>query len=355
LHAKTFELTVKSVGGCLATQEVKVERKSVPSFVMAVIVNPCEPGDKDFSAFALGGYGEITYALDNGPFQRSGLFSDLKSGSYKLRARDSSGCETSMEVTVPDKNQAVALHGVAIEHAKCGGEFGALTLSATGSGQLQYSLDGTNYVSSPSFSSVIPGARTVFVKDGAGCTDSTEINVIKRPAPKILEVIESDASCNGNDGALIIHATGSGPLFFSVDAVNYVTDTVFTGLSPLVQTVYLKDTAGCSAARSVIIGRDCLDNVYIPTAFSPDRDGINEVMEIKFSVSSVKITSFRLFNRWGNVIASVTNKVVQSGVALWDGSYKGDKAQPGAYPYELNIEFENGKKGSIRNTIMLMR
>ncbi len=355
LYSKTFQLTVKSATGCLATREVEIQKKSIPSFVMVVILNPCEFEDKDLSAVALGGYGTITYALDEGPFQQSGLFSDLKSGSYTLRAKDSLGCEISMETTVPDKNQAVKLHDVDVEHARCGGEFGLVTLLATGSGQLQYSLDGADYVDSPNFSSVLPGAYTAFVRDGAGCTDSTEIIIGKTPAPRILEVIASNASCREDDGAVVIHANGSGPLLFSVDAVNYVTDTVFTGLSPLVQTVYVKDTAGCDVARSVIIGRDCLDNVYIPAAFSPDQDGTNEVMEVKFSVASVKITAFRLFNRWGNVITSTTNKTVQSGAALWDGLYHGTRAQPGVYPYQLDIEFDNGQKQSVRNSILLMR
>ncbi len=355
LYSKFFKLTVKSTQGCMVTREVEIERKSVPSFVMAVVLNPCEPGNKDFGALALGGYGEITYALDDGPFQQSGIFQDLEAGRYMLRAKDSQSCESKMEIVIPDQNQAVTLDDVKVEHARCGGEFGVVAMHATGNGPLQYSLDGTTYAASPDFYNVSPGAYTVFVKDGAGCTDSAAINIKKSPAPVILDVIESNASCGKDDGSLIIHAIGSGPLFFSIDAVHYVTDTVFTSLSPLVQNIYIRDTAGCDMARSVTIGRDCLDNVYIPTAFSPDQDGINEVMEIKFSMASVKITSFRVFNRWGNVITSVTNKAVQSGVALWDGFYKGDKVPPGAYPYELGIEFENGRKELIRNTIMVMR
>lgn len=355
LYAKTFLLSVKSQRGCLVTREISVEKKWRQSFVMAVVLNPCTSGNKDFSALALGGYGPITYALDEGPFQKSGLFANLESGGYTLRARDSVGCEISMDIKIPDKSEAVKLQRVDIEHARCGAEFGGVTLIATGSGQMQYSLDGQNYLSSPIFTRVPPGAYEVFVKGEGGCVDSRKIVIGQAPAPEFLEIIETNATCKGDDGSVVIYAVGSGPLLYSIDAVNYVRDTVFTGLSPLTQTVYVRDTAGCDAAHSIYIEKDCQEKVHIPSAFSPDSDGRNEVMDMKFSDASLKIRYFRVFNRWGTVIANRTDQMVESGFALWDGSFKGDKVQPGTYPYELLVEFDNGSKRLIRDAVLLLR
>lgn len=66
-----------------------------------------------------------------------------------------------------------------------------------------------------------------------------------------------------DDDAVAIHATGSGPLSYSIDAVNYVPDTIFTGLTPFVQTVYMRDTAGCDVAHSIIIDKACIEAIYI--------------------------------------------------------------------------------------------
>ncbi|MCF0072920.1 gliding motility-associated C-terminal domain-containing protein [Dyadobacter sp. CY261] len=355
LYAKTYQLTVKSGAGCPVSREVTVEKRTRPTFLMVVATNSCTSESGGILAQAQGGYGPLTYALDNQPFRESGVFSDLQSGEYMLRAKDSLGCEISMAVKVADKNDAVVLQEVEIEHARCGAEFGGFTVIATGTGELQYSLDGENYVTSPNFSYVTPGAYEVFVKDPGGCMASKKIVIGKAPAPEFLNIIEYNASCKGNDGAISIHAIGNGPLLFSIDAINFVPDTVFNGLSPLVQTVYMVDTAGCHVARSLYIREICLENVYIPTAFSPDFDGKNEVMELKFATGKLRIRHFRLFNRWGTVVASRSDQTVESGYALWDGFYKGDRAQPGAYPYELTVEFDDGRTRVIRDTILLLR
>lgn len=355
LYAKTYRLFVKSGQGCVVTRDVVVEKLWKPSFVMAVILNPCEFEDKDFSATAMGGYGSITYALDDGPFQEMGFFPDLPRGEYRLRARDSVGCEIVMDIKIPEKKEEVVMQAVDVQHARCDGEVGNVTLAATGSGVLQYSLDGQNYGPSTNFPLVPPGDYQVFVKDERGCIDSRNIVVGRSPAPQFLEIIEKNASCKGDDGAVAIHATGSGPLSYSIDGVSYVSDTVFTGLTPLIQTVYIRDTAGCDVARSIIIEKDCLEAIYIPTAFSPDSDGKNEVMDMKFSGGALKIRYFRLFNRWGSVIASSANQSVESGYALWNGIHNGKKIEPGTYPYELMVEFGNGFTRVIRNSVLVLR
>ena len=355
LYPKTYRVFVKSGQGCVVTRDVVVEKLWKPSFLMAVILNPCELENKDFSATAVGGYGPITYALDDGPFQETGFFPDLPVGEYKLRARDSVGCETTMDIKIPEKKEEVVLHAADVEHARCGGEVGSVTLTATGSGMLQYSLDGQNYGQSPNFLHVRPGAYEVFVKDETGCTDSRKIEIGKSPAPKFLEIIETNASCKGDDGAVAIHAVGSGPLIYSIDALNYVSDSVFTGLTPLTQTVYMRDTAGCDVAHSITIEKDCLENVYIPSAFSPDSNGKNEVMDMKFSGGSLKIRHFRLFNRWGDLISSSADQSVESGYALWNGIHNGNKVQPGTYPYELMVEFDNGLTRVIRDSVLVLR
>ncbi|WAC12498.1 T9SS type B sorting domain-containing protein [Dyadobacter pollutisoli] len=355
LYAKTYRLLVKSGQGCVVTRDVVVEKLWKPSFVTAVILNPCEFEDKDFGATAMGGYGPITYALDDGPFQEMGFFPDLPGGEYTLRARDSVGCEIVMEIKIPEKKEGVVMQDADVLHARCGGEFGSVTLAATGGSKLQYSLDGQNYGPSPNFPRVPPGAYEVFVKDERGCTDSRNIVIGKSSAPQFLEIIETNASCKGDDGTVAIYAIGSGPLSFSIDAVTYLSDTVFTGLTPLVQTVYMRDTAGCDVARSIMIEKDCLEAIYIPTAFSPDSDGKNEVMDMKFLGGALKIRYFRLFNRWGNVIASSASQNVESGYTLWNGIHNGNEVQPGTYPYELMVEFANGFTRVIRNSVLVLR
>jgi gliding motility-associated-like protein len=68
--------------------------------------------------------------------------------------------------------------------------------------------------------------------------------------------------------------------------------------------------------------------MYIPNAFTPNGDGIND----QFGVKGEGITEFHLYvyDRWGKVIFETTNPLQQ-----WDGTYKGNPVQQDTYVYEV--------------------
>ncbi|WP_031530192.1 T9SS type B sorting domain-containing protein [Dyadobacter crusticola] len=355
LYPKTYKITAKTAAGCTDTRQVTIGKRFTPTFREIHTLNPCEAGSSGIGAVAQGGYDHFSYALDDGPFQEKGYFPDLPGGEYLVRAKDSVGCEVSLMVRVPDAaERGVTLQDVEVQHGNCGSQFGSVSIIASATGLLSYSLDGITYESSPFFHEVEPGTYTASVKNQDGCVATKEIVVRTVPAPEFRQVIEKSASCGENDGSLTIHAIGSGPLTYSIDGINFTDDTVFTSLSPGHNTVNVKDTTGCIVGRSYSIGQDCFEQVFIPNAFTPDTDGKNEAMNMKFSGSALKIKSFRLYNRWGSVVAFRRDQTVESGYALWDGFYKGTRVQPGIYPYELMIEFDNGRTQVIRNTITLL-
>jgi len=68
--------------------------------------------------------------------------------------------------------------------------------------------------------------------------------------------------------------------------------------------------------------------LYIPNAFTPNDDGINDY----FGVNGEGLQNFHImiFNRWGEVIFESTNPHT-----LWDGTFKGKPAETGVYTYEV--------------------
>ena len=72
-------------------------------------------------------------------------------------------------------------------------------------------------------------------------------------------------------------------------------------------------------------------NLFIPSAFSPNNDGINDYWEV-FYGKDVLIQKVEVYDRWGN-------KVFQSkGKPKWDGFYKEKKLSNGNYIYKINYE-----------------
>ncbi|WP_440133401.1 gliding motility-associated C-terminal domain-containing protein [Chitinophaga sancti] len=79
---------------------------------------------------------------------------------------------------------------------------------------------------------------------------------------------------------------------------------------------------------------DCGWGVYVPSAFSPDNDGKNDVLR-PVVLGSVKKYVFTVFDRWGTIIYQT--KQTDQG---WDGMYKNQPANIGAYVWMCEYELK---------------
>lgn len=123
-----------------------------------------------------------------------------------------------------------------------------------------------------------------------------------------------------------------------------------TGL-PLGTTVTLRAraTGGCLPAESQpVSGQTVTDQVYIPNAFSPNNDGLNDVLRVYSNV--IRDMRFTIFNQWGEKIFESTNQATG-----WDGTHRG-KAQPsGVYIYVCDITLRTGERIQRKGSINLVR
>ena len=122
-------------------------------------------------------------------------------------------------------------------------------------------------------------------------------------------------------------------------------------MEPPVTTTYsviIFDENNCSNRDSVTIYVSdliCRDPyIYVPNAFTPDGDGINDILYVYGDM--LEDVYFIIFNRWGEVVFETNN--VEEG---WDGTYNGHEADPAVFDYYLKATcigktiFE--KKGNI--------
>lgn len=88
--------------------------------------------------------------------------------------------------------------------------------------------------------------------------------------------------------------------------------------------------------------------IGVPNAFSPNGDGINDVVKIE-GKGIVKLT-FRIFNRWGEKVFETFDKNVG-----WDGTYKGVLQEMDTYTYTVQATLINGKEVPLKGNITLLR
>ena len=116
----------------------------------------------------------------------------------------------------------------------------------------------------------------------------------------------------------------------------------------------LKSYRNCDSIVSVKVQllpklNDCKDaTFFIPTAFSPNNDGHNDVFKIEGE--HIKEIEMLIFNRWGEILFQNTDQSAQ-----WDGYYQQDVCQDGLYFYQVKIKANNLKIYFKNGTIHLIK
>lgn len=116
-------------------------------------------------------------------------------------------------------------------------------------------------------------------------------------------------------------------------------------------TVTVTDANGCTAETQVSIRvnpPDCEEDVFIPTAFSPNQDGNNDVLYVRSNY--IDEMELIIFNRWGQEVFTSNN--INNG---WDGTYKGKELSSDAFAYYLRVRCIDGNTITRRGNISLLR
>jgi gliding motility-associated-like protein len=93
---------------------------------------------------------------------------------------------------------------------------------------------------------------------------------------------------------------------------------------------------------------------YIPNAFTPNDDGINDRFEI-FSSNPLMIESLEIFDRWGSRVFQARNILSDQELGKWDGRINGEKAAKGTYVYKITIRYSDDESNLEKGEINLLR
>jgi len=110
-------------------------------------------------------------------------------------------------------------------------------------------------------------------------------------------------------------------------------------------SVIVTDQFGCKGADSVNVIL-CPDAFAIPSAFSPNGDGLNDVFRVLWN-ADVSPTSFSMliYNQWGRLVYEGHNILIG-----WDGQINGELCPTGVYTYVISIEKPAGKSPAQQTT-----
>ncbi len=95
--------------------------------------------------------------------------------------------------------------------------------------------------------------------------------------------------------------------------------------------------------------------MFIPNAFSPDADGINDYFTIYGGASARNIRILRIFDRWGELLFETADIPPNSEPLGWDGKFKGDELPSAVYTYYAEVEFIDGEVLQVKGDLTLLR
>lgn len=94
---------------------------------------------------------------------------------------------------------------------------------------------------------------------------------------------------------------------------------------------------------------------YIPSAFSPNDDGVNDFFTIYGDGEIEEVSELQIFNRWGAQVFAARGFVPGSPVGRWDGRYAGRPAPAGVYVYQAQIVFDDGNVRALTGALTLVK
>jgi gliding motility-associated-like protein len=198
---------------------------------------------------------------------------------------------------------------------------------------------------------------TVITRDGSCEPDTNYVHVTVHPTPTV------DA---GNDQTIVagdqvqLDATGQYISTYFWRPADYLScDSCQNPIaSPHTSTtfvVYVASDFGCRDSDKVHIDVICeRSQVFIPNTFTPNGDGQNDLFYPRGKGISI-IKSFRIYNRWGELVFEKENIQINDESNAWDGTYMGEKPKPDVYVYIMDALCDTGAPLNYKGDVTIIR
>jgi gliding motility-associated-like protein len=232
-----------------------------------------------------------------------------------------------------------------------------------GVGPYLFSLDGVVFSDIDSFTGLSAGYYTVYVQDLFGCSDTAEV-YIAEPEPIEIATVPNYARINLGETVEARVQLYFTPTFPPITYTWTPTDSIDCDtcssvvLNPIEDTRYIvtvRDSNGCFDTAHVYVNVDPQRNLFIPTAFTPNGDGLNDVFMVYGSAGVREVLNFQIYDRWGEQLFTAANFPPTDPAFGWNGQYKGKVLNPGTFVYYIEVEFIDGKIRKYQGDVTIIR
>jgi gliding motility-associated-like protein len=259
LPAGIYYVFVQDQKGCIEKgSELLVGHPAeieISSYIQVDITSCYDNPEGQIAIEADGGVAPLTYTIDGGSANQTGLFSNINAGFHLMEITDNNGCtkDTSVFINSPPE---IVIDSVYLEHiTNCYGDnTGVIDLAASGgTGDLEFSIDGGIFGTTDIFINLPGGSHTITVRDDNNCEVDTTLFLNQPDSIGTLSEIVVPVTCSGdNDGSIeVVGSGGTAPYSYTLNPGPVSNSTgIFTGLSAGSYTVTVDDANGCPSYKT---------------------------------------------------------------------------------------------------------
>jgi len=368
LVAGIYNVTVSDTNGCLNSASIVLNQPAALS-INCGQANPVSTiGGSDGAASITITGGTAPYILawsgsgsgsQNVATSGTTVIAGLGGGIYSLILTDDNGCTVMCEFTISEPGCNISI-SVIEQNETCPGSLnGSIEVTISG-GTAPFifdwndnALDGTEDPMG-----LPPGLYNVTITDANGCIGTVEAT-IDSPEELMLD-LGDDRTIKLGDSTLI-----NAQVNFDIAQLQWnpstnlsTPDASDTYAAPRETTAYrlsASDANGCTISDVVTIFVNKQRSVFIPNVFSPNDDGFNDHITVFAGGDVLEIKSFRIFDRWGNMLYH--NGPFQPNDLRygWDGTFDGKPMNSAVYVFYAEVLFLDGATEIFKGDVTLMR
>ena len=265
-------------------------------------------------------------------------------GEYTVVVFNSEGCLSVDVKRVRESNPQLEARAV---QPDCNTFGGAISWTAVSGGVPPYTVlfDGRIVPENSEILQLPPGDYTLEWIDSIGCSNSLEITIDPIEEVSVQLMQDTLTLTEGEGVELRPEYSGEisriewfgGPSMGCTDCPTPFINPTHSGL----YTVRVYSESGCIDEASVFIEVIKETKYFIPNAFTPNDDGVNDFFAPQLSDGDYTVESITIFDRWGVQVYhwAASGGAIPNG---WDGTYKGRwPASPGVYVYLIRFSGKN--------------
>jgi gliding motility-associated-like protein len=356
----TTQLIGSNSGGCADTTTKEIIVNALPKVKAGKDTTVCQS-----SAYQLNASGAETYTWAGAGLSciscDAPLIQPDTTSTYFVMGKDAAGCigsdSVNISVIVPTKINVAGIDSL------CAGQ----TVQFEASGGSTYQWYPSLYLdddksSQPFFTAAKDTSLTYKVVGYTAqqCFADTEYFSVKVFAIPQINIPQDEIVLNIGSSIQLNAGSSSGITSWDWQPPQGLSNNKIANpiASPVQTTTYscvASNGGSCVARDEITIRVICSNaNVYIPNTFSPNNDGMNDIF-YPIGAGLVNIKSFRIFNRWGQLIFERFNTSPNNAGEGWNGTYNGKPSASDVYIYMIEAECANNLIIPFKGNITLIK